>query len=127
MAITLIEMLDQIDEFLARGDAESARLWSILTALRGPDSEDEDIKLNTTAVIRAAACPKACTKRYDGAPMDAETHLICGAFARKKPLEHARKYIENGMKLHEHFTQHSYTAILGLAIIGRDPHETKPE
>lgn len=51
------EILDKIDEFLAKGNADSQDLWDILTALRGPDSEN-DIKHVTTIPIRNTALPK---------------------------------------------------------------------
>ncbi len=35
-----------------------ADLWAVLTALRGPDSRDNEVKYATTAVIRDAAFPK---------------------------------------------------------------------
>jgi hypothetical protein len=53
-------MLDKIDDFLITADRmESLSLWDVLTALRGPDDEDRDLKDVTTAVIRAKAFPKA--------------------------------------------------------------------
>lgn len=36
---------------------QPARLWHFLTALRGPDSGDFSLKLETTAVIRKALLP----------------------------------------------------------------------
>ena len=52
------EMLDQIDTFLVRRGSEAGELWDILTALRGPDSENETIKKYATCPIRRAAFPK---------------------------------------------------------------------
>lgn len=53
------KILDQIDEFLLRSNDESAELWHILTALRGPDDPERDAeKSTTTAVIRSAAFPR---------------------------------------------------------------------
>lgn len=54
------EMLDAIDAFLAAHtiDGEGGKLWDVLTALRGPDNEDVELKLTTTAPIRRAAFPK---------------------------------------------------------------------
>lgn len=66
-------VLDAIDTILAQpsnvqGPSPDARaLWDILTALRGPDSENTDLKLETTCVIRRAAFPKtAATSMTSG-------------------------------------------------------------
>ena len=55
---TVRGMLDLIDKFLARCDGESGNLWDVLSALRGPDDDDEITKKKTTIPIRAAAFPK---------------------------------------------------------------------
>lgn len=57
---TMKEVLDVIDEFLVQHgrDNEGAMLWDVLTALRGPDSGDDEVKQATTVHIRAAAFPK---------------------------------------------------------------------
>lgn len=39
------------------GEQERKMLWHVLTAMRGPDSENDTLKEATTAVIRAAALP----------------------------------------------------------------------
>ena len=51
-------MLNLIDKFLARCDGESGNLWDVLSALRGPDDDDEITKKRTTLLIRAAAFPR---------------------------------------------------------------------
>ena len=71
------EVLDTIDALLVNGDQTSVELWEILTALRGPDDDDECYKSMTTMPIRAAAfphlyqasleCGKDCGKWYVGA------------------------------------------------------------
>lgn len=55
--VTLREMLDVIDRFLARKGEEAARLALVLSALRGPDTDNFSLKEKTTAVIRATAFP----------------------------------------------------------------------
>jgi hypothetical protein len=57
MPTTALEVLDIIDTLLARENRESRYLWNVLTALRGPDSEDEPLKVATTAGIRTATFP----------------------------------------------------------------------
>ncbi|OFV82551.1 MAG: hypothetical protein A2W26_02285 [Acidobacteria bacterium RBG_16_64_8] len=59
--LTLREMLDVIDEYLSTGN-NGWGLWSVLTALRGPDDESWDKKVTTTAVIRLRAFPKSLGK-----------------------------------------------------------------
>lgn len=51
-------MLNRIDAFLVRRDDDSEDLWSILTALRGPDNEGYNEKNDRTIPIRRAAFPK---------------------------------------------------------------------
>lgn len=55
------EILQQIVDLLSEDDgsglalntnSEGFKLWSVLTALRGPDNDDEVVKKATTAVIR---------------------------------------------------------------------------
>jgi len=45
-------MLDAIVKFLNVGDQESVNLWGVLTALRGPDSGNDEIKGLTTSRLR---------------------------------------------------------------------------
>jgi hypothetical protein len=55
---TAKQMLKLIDRFLEHRDAESDRLWWVLTALRGPDSDNWNEKMQTTAHVRAKAFPR---------------------------------------------------------------------
>jgi hypothetical protein len=64
MQRTTREMLDQIDKFLSRGDEAAEELVDVLSALRGPDNGDYDLKRNTTERIRAAAFPCTTHGRY---------------------------------------------------------------
>ena len=51
--------LDAIDEILSGKDSFAATyMWDVLSALRGPDVDDQGLKDATTSVIRAAAFPK---------------------------------------------------------------------
>lgn len=72
------DILDQMDDILCVGNEESAALWSILTALRGPDIFSvAHIKGYTTMPIRTASFPK--TSIADGAQAvigAAFTHLL---------------------------------------------------
>lgn len=58
---TAAEALEMLEEFFSRDDVspnEHAALWDILTALRGPDSGDVELKHQTTVYIRRQAFPK---------------------------------------------------------------------
>ena len=59
------EELDRIDQFLMRGNQDSADLAWILGALRGPDSELPALKTAYTAPIRAIAFPKLADTAHD--------------------------------------------------------------
>lgn len=59
---TMRDVLDLIDAVLLRRDEESAKLWNVLTALRGPDSGDEALKLATTCHVRQAAFPRTANR-----------------------------------------------------------------
>lgn len=61
--MTALEILKAIDNWAADnlGNYESKVLWDILTALRGPDSGDSELKWNTTAIIRAYTLPILAT------------------------------------------------------------------
>lgn len=52
------KMLNEIDRFLSRNDPESMELWTVLTALRGPDDYKKDhLKHTGTVHVRIAAFP----------------------------------------------------------------------
>lgn len=44
--------LDELGKMLVADTENASDLWDVMTALRGPDNEDEDIKRATTEVIR---------------------------------------------------------------------------
>jgi hypothetical protein len=53
------EILDTLDAFFTTEDLKDTKpLWDILSALRGPDNSDEEVKDSTTIPIRCAAFPK---------------------------------------------------------------------
>lgn len=70
-AVPLSKMLSTIDKFLLM--PQGNRLWNVLSALRGPDINGmEDLKQETTAVIRVKAFPKATAP---GCPLSAVVDL----------------------------------------------------
>lgn len=65
---TALRMLCVLDDFLSLGTDESKLVWDVLTGLRGPDSQDAELKRVSTERIRARAFPKAA--RTSGHPME---------------------------------------------------------
>lgn len=59
--VTFRQMLRQIDIFLLQRNGDGRKLWDVLSALRGPDSQDPILKHRTTEAIRTRAFPK-CAK-----------------------------------------------------------------
>lgn len=56
-AVSFLKKLDEglvRDRFHGKFDED---LWTLLTALRGPDDEDGELKRKTTAFVRAATLP----------------------------------------------------------------------
>lgn len=51
---TAKDMVILIAKFLNRRDQEARDLWDVLTALRGPDTNEPDLKMVTTARLRYA-------------------------------------------------------------------------
>lgn len=67
---TLRDVLDVIDNALAKQDNTARDLWSVLTGLRGPDNpNDSRLKDKSTVYIRQAAFPEtaklARTRMYN--------------------------------------------------------------
>ena len=60
-------VLNSIENVLLRGDQTSKELATILSALRGPDDQDDNLKVRSTGVVRAKAFPRLL-KKYE------ETH-----------------------------------------------------
>lgn len=62
---TAKQMLAMLDSWLDEAEPdERNRLWSIISAFRGPDKDDftGQLKMHTTAKIRLAALPKVARK-----------------------------------------------------------------
>lgn len=100
-------MLRQIESYLVtykkdplnRGRA----LWDVLTALRGPDTENDDLKTCTTAAIRGTAFPKlvGCTANI------AATILSASYFNRDAVY---------GSNVERHFRSHINSAAFALGL-----------
>ena len=93
--------LNRIDGLLCKGDQDAYDLWLILTALRGPDNENLD-KVQTTAVVRAAAFP------LTAGPSGVSAPFSCGGRVSSAPLFNTQTFVvEPPYSRHEyHFCSH---------------------
>jgi hypothetical protein len=107
-------MISSIRSFMMNSDidrAEKVKLWEVLTALRGPDFDDDDlsVKDSTTAVIR-----QATFETQDG------YHL--GAMVRPD-TERARIFRRDRPDNYGHFWSH---ALRAFEALGMDWLEVNP-
>jgi hypothetical protein len=94
-ASTAKEALAVVQDVLNGGGRQAKMLWDVLTALRGPDSRDQNLKERTTARIRYMALGDAPGKDPNGvaisraSPIDASgsDHFCEHAQAAKEALE----------------------------------------
>ena len=105
----LNEMLDMIDKFLTYNPKASV-LWDILSALRGPDSDDMELKEQTTIHIRSAAFPLTAT-----------VGSLCGIayFAKKEDASKRLPYFAKRVNTHPHFMFHYQEAVRQLIQLNR--------
>lgn len=114
MSPELRGILDTIDRYLAGADGQgreqSRELWSVLSALRGPDEENKrDYKGCTTSVLRAAAFPlTAKDSNYLGGRVYASM-VTDGRETKRK-----RKSID--LFFPGHFLQHAWEAFEALGL-----------
>lgn len=121
---TVPELLDVIDTFLAERikhvlepstavtwlDQETSRhtvrrACSLLSVLRGPDSDDNTQKRNTTARLRALILPKATKAGMNGVVWDTNDDGLAVTF------DHATEPIQY------HFQDHVQQAVRDLAAL----------
>jgi hypothetical protein len=62
MSPNVRKLLDQIDAELVQGSADSQDLWAILSALRGPDDDEEGTAKRATVRIRREAFPLTASR-----------------------------------------------------------------
>lgn len=103
-----LRLLDQLDTFLARGDAQSEALWAVLSATRGPDSVNPAEKDFGTVPVRAAAFPKTAKRP--------------NTFADLRPTGEARFAVrlDKLRGAQEHFKNHVRQAAKALGLIVKD-------
>src|SRR5271157_2329666 len=99
--------LNTISEMLS-DRSYSEELWSILVALRGPDSRNRKVKFATTTVIRDAAFPKRPCENLSFFSKDTKERAARRKklFQSKEDANHFREHVEAafeslGLKLFE--------------------------
>ncbi len=123
MAETFKDVLKHIQSFLESDEIfseEKRRLWDVLSALRGPDSEDSTLKNSTTAVIRWHALGNSV--RYVGAITGFDDDDY--ATERVKEERKHRRYVGNmatdgnmaTKRVYDHFHDHTINAFKALGL-----------
>jgi hypothetical protein len=92
----LRQALNQISDMLL-DRRYSEDLWSVLTALRGPDSRNKKLKYATTAVIRQAAFPKKPSALLSVYSADSEklAKRRVGLFKSRADFNHFREHVQD--------------------------------
>lgn len=104
-------MLEMIVDFMNKADEDDSRkLWDVLTALRGPDSDALKLKDATTAVVRhklgllsrgnfitAKDSPEAAAHRNESMPRE-------------------NRYGGYYLRDYNHFSHHAYQAFKALGL-----------
>lgn len=81
----VMEMLDT--EFSRLMPEEQRDLWDLLTALRGPDNEDYELKSATTTHLRAALLPESALG------IDSAAHAEIANHGAKAATDHLRQFV----------------------------------
>lgn len=110
---TLREVLDIIDDVLQKGGMEAMELSNVLTALRGPDSNDPDLKAATTCVIRTFALPRTAARASAYQYPSSWPPFAAGMQFAPPELQ---KVTLATRPLGDHFAQHIYVACRHLNI-----------
>ncbi len=106
------QMLDVLDRFLAQHNDDTADVWNVLAALRGPD-DSSDIKDCTTVNIRQTAFPR--TVKADRART---TDIPAYMQTTEKFNPTARLNMYNQYD-YDHFGAHIRSAAQALAKFGK--------
>jgi hypothetical protein len=104
-------------------DVQSRKLWAVLTALRGPDSDDSYEKYATTSVIRHAI---GLRKSVAGAIVNADSAENAAIRMNIFPLELSHF---GGLRLRKwtHFSHHVKLAFEALGLVwDKDNSKEKP-
>lgn len=97
--LTAREVLDELNAWFQAGidagetqgaeSTETAKLWNILSALRGPDTDSDDDKRNATLAIRKAALPVSINWSW---PIEPRTEGV--VYTHPKMQYHFRNHAE---------------------------------
>lgn len=114
--LTFKQVLDIVDTALARGNSTSEKLWDVLTALRGPDTNEYYLKSEITVLIRRKALPKT-TKAH----MDSGATLADFGYDEPKDAKISSGTVGYeregyGYKRRGHFRNHAIKAAEALGI-----------
>lgn len=98
------EAIDHVVKVLNDGGRESRLLWDVLTALRGPDNDDNSVKHRSTTHLRGAIGLKHC----DG--------FIRAVVSHGKPrrFSHADEGSSVSKSVQYHFRSHFNAAVEAL-------------
>jgi hypothetical protein len=115
-------VFDLLDDFLLAHaeDGESAKVWAVLTALRGPDNKEDDlVKHATTCHVRMRAFPKLAAGGEDGyasfvatLPFGTPGRVTAGAYMSTTHVPS----LSQAFTASEHFGQHVQNAFTALDI-----------
>ncbi len=109
---TCRQALDVIDALLVElPEEESRNLYSVLTALRGPDSGEMADKKATTAIIRKVALPRAAAMPFSVFPATS-THLGLVTDDSEELCKHRVFFVPGG-----HFRSHAASAFAALELV----------
>ncbi len=117
--MSLDEVLEIIDTFMLNGH-DAGALYDILTALRGPDTNDSrfsDLKVPITTVIRYAVCKKS-RLQFRGL---IENDSVPKAEARVAVYNELRRDLR-----YAHFLSHAYMAFTSLGLVWDRANDINP-
>jgi hypothetical protein len=102
----LADALDMLREFFETAEPHECRkLWAVLTALRGPDNNDDEVKHQTTTHIRKKAFGPSIKK----------VESTCGIVVQDKPANW--RSICDDSSAGPHFDSHVRQAARALGML----------
>jgi len=104
----LRKSLKTLDELLSR--KYGCLLFDVLSALRGPDSDNNDVKKAATGLIRGKAFPRVLSKSDDNDLGLVVTH------EDNEDLVNVRRDLENNREESRHFLNHAHLAFKHLGL-----------
>lgn len=96
------EVLDEVDDYLRTAStSNSVDLWTILSALRGPDDDlvddADELKAKTTAVIRREALPYSVNFTWPQADDEATLDTAMKAAEDSGFAYHFKRHVEQAI------------------------------